>query len=137
MPTANVPLNPDGFDGDCKVSKVSGVPVLTINDTTVYDHYGVPTGQLTFKGSFKGSGTITIKEIKNNTPYANINSANTLATIIVNSENFVEQSETIIVADNDLTEYEELCAGYGNRVIGLRFIFSGGIDVKNISLKQG
>ena len=137
MPTANVPSNPDGFDGDCEVSKVSGVPVLTINDTTVYDHYGVPTGQLTFKGSFKGSGTITIKEIKNNTPYANINSANTLATIIVNSENFVEQSETIIVADNDLTEYEELCAGYGNRVIGLRFIFSGGIDVKNISLKQG
>ena len=136
MPTANVPDNPDGFDGDCEVNKVSGVPTLTINDTTIYDHYGVPNGQLVFKGSFKGSGTITIKEIKNNTPYANINSADTLATITINSESFAEQSETITVADNDLTAYEQLCAGYGNRVIGLRFIFSGGIDVRNISLKQ-
>ena len=137
MPTANVPDNPDGFDGNCSVSNTDGEPTLITSGNTIYDHYGIPCGKLVFSGDVKGSGTITIKAIKNSTPYANVDSADTIKTITIdNASAFDSMEESLLVASNELTAYEQLCAGYGERIIGLRFTFSGGLYIKNLYLGE-
>ena len=135
MPTATVPSNPDGYIGECSVTKDNGIPILITTNETIYDHYGVLPGKYKFSGDIKGTGNILLKFIQNKTPFNDINSAETITTInISNNESFDSVNKEFIVPDNDLTAYEQLCAGYGEKVIGVRFIFSGGLNIKNISL---
>lgn len=139
MPTAQtVPTNPDGYIGQCSVSNVDGVPTLITTGTVVYTHFGAPYGRLTFSLDVIGVGNIVVKAIKNNTDYSEQENAETIATIQVNNntQNFVSVSESLLVKDNPMTAYEQLCAGYGDKIIGLRIEYPSGLQIRNVVLKQ-
>ena len=135
MPTAlTVPSNPDGYIGDCSVSMVDGVPVLITTGSVVYQHYGIPYGTIKYSVDAKGSGTITIRSIKNKTPLTQKQYGDVLCTINVSGTDYVNQSAEFIVSDNGLTAYEGLCAGYGEKIVGLYIEYSSGLTMKNFSI---
>lgn len=136
MPTSNaVPDNPDGYIGGCSVTITDGEPILITSDTTIYEQYGIVAGKYKYSADVKGSGTITIKAIKNNTPYNDRGSATAVATITIDSSGaFTNKEEAFVLPYNTLTAYEQLCAGYGDKVIGIRIEYSSGLQIKNIKL---
>lgn len=137
MPTAiTVPTNPDGYVGDCSVSVSDGVPVLSTTGDTIYRHYGIPYGKIKFSADIKGTGTVAIRFIKNNTRLDHQEWATAILTINVSNADFERKDGSFIVPDNAMTAYETQYAGYGDKIIGLHITYSSGLFVKNIDLRM-
>jgi hypothetical protein len=132
-----VPTNPDGYSGDCWVDVEGGNPVLITNGMTTYDHYGIPYGEICYKADVKGSGSIKVRVIKNNTAVDAICLSDVVVDKRIDSPNsFIRQKLDIFVPDNSMTSYEQLCAGWGDKIIGLRFEYSDGLYIKNITMHK-
>ena len=135
MPEAKtVPSNPDGYEGNCVVEYEDGVPVLVSNDCTSYEHYGVPYGQLLFKADISGEGRLVFRTIKNNTKVKELGSAEVLGTLTVKTLHYESLEGQLTISDEELTQYEQLCGGWGKKVIALRIEYVGRLRIKNISL---
>ena len=137
MPTAEtVPSNPDGYIGECSVEMIDGTPVLITTGITSYQHYGIPYGRIKFSADVKGTGTITIKAIKNNTNVNSIPGSSTLVdTISVANGDFNESTSQFVIGDSGIGAYEDVFGGYGDKIIGLYIEYSSGLQVKNINLR--
>ena len=137
MPTATtVPSNPDGYRGECSVSIVNGTPVLTTTGETDYRHYGIPYGKIKYSADVKGSGSIQIRAIKNSTTSSTIKTASVLLdTINISNNDYATATSELTIPDNGIGVYEDVYGGYGDKIIGLIFIYSSGLEIKNIDLR--
>jgi hypothetical protein len=137
MPSAtSVPSNPDGYRGDCSVSVVNGTPVLITTGETDYRHYGIPYGKIKYSAEVKGSGSINIRVIKNSTYESSVKTASiSIDTINISNGDYAEVASNLIIPDNGIGVYEDLFAGYGEKIIGLMIIYSSGLEIKNIDLR--
>lgn len=140
MPDAeNVPDNPDGYTNTCHVSyDEQNTPILNVptSNTVEYLHYGVPTGNLTFALEATGCSDITIYAIKNSdcvdadnetlevVGQARIDSPDAFETYCIDFQ----------IQDHPLTAYEQLCEGYGDKIMGIKIVYGPGICAKNMSL---
>ena len=133
MPDAeNVPSNPDGYTGDCYVQ--SGV--LVTNDITQYLHYGMPIGLVRYSADIKGRGYVSIYAIKNSDS-VKLKSENLekLSYIVVSNENFDNCVMNFEILNNPETGYEQMCEGLGNKIMGIKIEYSGGLQIENINLE--
>lgn len=139
MPDAeNVPTNPDGYSGNCLTyMDEDGVNVLQINGNTYHSHYGIPLGKLKFSAEVKGTGSVIISSVanKNRADGSESESYPVLGRIDNNTNNFTEASVEFIVPEEAMEAYEQRCAGYGNKITGLLFKFTTGIEIKNMRLE--
>ena len=137
MPSAiSVPSNPDGYRGDCSVSVVNGTPVLITTGETDYRHYGIPYGKIKYSAEVKGSGSINIRIIKNSTNESSVKTESiSIDTINISNGDYAEVTSNLIIPDNGIGVYEDLFAGYGEKIIGLMIIYSSGLEIKNIDLR--
>ena len=132
-----VPANPDGYVGDCYVSSVDGSNHLCTKGKTSYWHYGVPLGNLSYSVFCKGAGEITIYAIKNNTPCDYQDSdLMRLGSIKIDSEIPEDYSIDFEIPDNPETEYEQICGGFGEKIMGIEIVYSGGLTIEKIDLRK-
>ena len=133
----SIPSNPDGYCGDCLVISSDGKRRLCINGKTTYLHYGIPLGKIDYSAFAKGKGEISIYAIKNNTPEEH-NDADLLYFGSVNIDSNEEKSYLIDfeVPDNPETEYEQICGGLGEKVMGIKIVYSGNLEIENIDLRK-
>ena len=135
-----VPDNPDGYQGACKVitTMESGksIPVLQVSGETVYTHYGIPLGGLTLRLQAKGKGKICIYGIKNATPVdATVTSLDCLAENSIDHSDFMETTCVFQIPDHPIEEYEQICEGYGNKYMGIKIVYDGNMEIRNIDLQ--
>ncbi len=130
-----VPGNPDGYIGDCYVSEIDGKRTLHTNSETYYIHYGIPYGYIRYSASVKGTGRVSIYAIKNNThvDYSDDN-LELISEQDINETEYVDISKQFMVSDNDRTEFEYVCEGLGNKIMGIKIVYSGGLSVKDLYL---
>lgn len=133
----NTPDNPDGYVGSCSVEKVDGVPVLSTSGDTVYLHYGVPYGNIKYKADVKGTGTIDVYLIRNisRASLAN-NMLDRLEHLTITNTEFDEVGFTNIIPDEDASEWNQACEELSNKIMGLKFVYSSGLQIKNIRLEM-
>lgn len=139
LPTATtVPDNPDGFIGNCSVDNTDGIPTLITAGQVIYDHFGIPYGKIKFSADIKGTGSIEVRMIKNSTNIKTIATSSVSITTknIVSVDDYSAQVVDFNIPLNELTEYEGLCAGYGEKVIGVRFVISSGLSMRNMCMKK-
>ena len=139
LPTATtVPDNPDGFVGNCSVDNTDGIPTLITAGQVIYDHFGIPYGKIKFSADIKGTGSIEVRMIKNSTNIKTIATSSVSITTknIVSVDDYSAQVVDFNIPLNELTEYEGLCAGYGEKVIGVRFVISSGLSIRNMCMKK-
>lgn len=141
MPDAeNIPTNPDGYTGKCYVTyDEDHVPVLNVEagGSAEYLHYGVPTGTLTFRLDAAGTGSIRIYTIKNSDSVA-LNSEELVKAADIQlsgSDSFESYNVDFLVRDYPLTEYEDRCEGYGDKIMGIKIVYDPGIRAKNMQLE--
>lgn len=141
MPNATtVPSNPDGYEGNCSVSyEEDGTPVLVTsggeNSNTNYAHYGIPYGTLRFKAKVKGTGTISIGYIRNNTNYDLSEMTFPYIESVNSSSEFTEVTIPFEVKDVPRGQYDQIYEGYGDKIVGVLIQYSSGLQVKNIEIK--
>lgn len=132
----NVPTNPDGFAGNCSVTKDANGNILVTTGETTYIHYGIPLGKIKYSADVKGSGTITVYLIKCG-DNINLSSLTQLTQITVDSANsFTETSQIAVVPDNALTTWSQNLEGRDNKVMGIKIVYSSGLQIKNIRLEK-
>ncbi len=133
----NVPPNPDGYSGDCSVVSLDGKRCLCISGRTTYLHYGIPLGKIEYSAFAKGNGKISIYAIKNNTPVEH-NDEDLLCFGSLNINSNVGNTYMIDfdVPDNLETEYEQICAGLGEKIMGIKIVYSGKLEIEKIDLKK-
>jgi len=131
----NAPNNPDGYTGNCSVEKVNGVNVLTTSGDTTYIHYGIPYGKIKYSAEIKGIGTLTVYTITNETK-ATLANASTLTTVQINNADFADAGFETIIKNADTIAWEQVCEGLGNKIMGLKFVYSSGLQIKNIRLEM-
>lgn len=141
MPDAEtIPANPDGYTGPCHVTYDSEYrPVLNVEPTgsVEYLHYGVPTGCLSFRLEAKGSGFVEIYGIRNRDS-VELNNSDLLPLAQLTLEDigdFRDYCVDFVVKDYPLTEFEDQCEGYGDKIMGIKIVYSPGISARNIQLK--
>ena len=123
LPTGNVPNKPDGYYGDCviEIDSATNENVLFADyqgiNTCYYDHYGVPTGNLTFSCNAKGSGNIGIYAIRNNTPVGNV--SDLIASIDVTESEYTAKSSNLFIKDEPIIAYNGVDEGLSNKICGL------------------
>lgn len=131
MPDAEkIPSNPDGYIGDCAV--VNG-EILIIRGETYYLHYGIPNGEIVYSAEIEGTGRIYVYAIKNSDAVGlNNNDLDLLAAVNIASGFFERYAIKFEVPNNPVAEYEPVCEGYGNKVMGLKIVYFGSLRIKNI-----
>ena len=130
-----VPTNPDGYHGDCEIINSKKNPSLKINGETNYIHYGIPLGIINYSANISGNGNITFFAIKNNSPVELDNEKlDLLGKIEVNSSFEKVYTLSFIIPDNPETEYDQICAGLGEKIMGIKIVYSCGLIVNTISL---
>ena len=83
----------------------------------------------------KGKGFIRVRFIKNSTDVNSIGSSELVCERRIDSENqYSTNNIDFTVPTNDMTPYEQRCAGWGNMIIGIRLEYSGGLRVKDIKM---
>ena len=141
--STDLPSNPDGYIGDCFVSHdQDDVPILNTRGQVSYVVFGVPIGNLQLSLFAGGNGCIKIRGIKNNTRVKYSGGIPTYidgwidyATLDVSSpEVFCQKETTFTVAEAPLTPYEQICEGWGEKIMGVELLFDGNLFIKNISL---
>lgn len=132
----NVPTNPDGYHGNCSVTEdIDGNILVTAGETT-YVHYGIPLGKIKYTADVKGSGSISIYLIKCGNSEALTGLTQLTSIIFDSSGSFTEQSITAVVPDNPMTTWTPKLEGRDNKIMGLKIVYSSGLQIKNISLKK-
>ncbi|MEL3909342.1 MAG: hypothetical protein P1P64_10110 [Treponemataceae bacterium] len=134
----NIPSNPDGYIGDCEVKHIDKTNCLITNSETYYLHYGIPLGNIIYGANVKGQGNIFIYAIKNNSK-TNLdkNELELLANLEINSDLFKDYQVKFYIPNNPITDYEQVCEGLGNKIMGVKIVYSSDLVVKNIILKLG
>lgn len=132
----NMPTNPDGYTGDCSVSSEDGVPVLTTTGVTECLVFGVPFGNLRYTAEAKGSGFIRVYGLPNS---GKMDASNSRFVMLMNQtinseESYTAQDVTFTVPKAALTAYEPVYEGYADRIMGVKIVYSAGLNVKNIRL---
>lgn len=59
-----------------------------------------------------------------------------LGSINVNSEEYNTSEIQFFVQDNTETEFEQLCDGMGEKIMGIKIEYSDGLYIKNIDLEK-
>lgn len=133
----NIPQNPDGYIGDCYVSEEQGNRILNINGDTSYLHYGIPLGDMKYQVIAKGQGNINIYAIKNsdNIELENDN-LQLLNEIAVDSQSYEVYSGEFFIPDNPEREFEQICEGLGDKIMGIKIVYSGSLAVEDITLEK-
>lgn len=138
---SNLSTVPDGYVNDCSVKyDENNVPVLVIPESgygVAYYQYGIPCGKLRFSVDAKGYNSIKIYAFKNKiSTELNNSDMELLSTISVTStDGFSKVNSDFDVKNYDVTENENLCDGYGEKICGLKIVYGQGLHVKNIKLE--
>lgn len=138
MPDAeNVPSNPDGYTGRCKVEQDGKEKVLETEGETQYLHYGIPMGNMLYSAKIKGEGSINIYAIKNSDSIElKDKDLELLASAKVDSQEYDIIEIPFYIENNPETEFEQLCEGMGDKIMGIKIEYSGGLYIKNINLEK-
>lgn len=138
MPDAeNIPNNPDGYVGNCRVITEDGNRVLLTEGTTVYLHYGIPLGDILFSVMAKGNGSIKLYSIKNSNGIDLDNQElSLLGEMTVADDSWICHDLPIFIEDNPKTDFEQVCNGMGNKIMGIKIEYSEGLWVKDIVLEK-
>lgn len=130
-----VPLAPDGYTGNCYAEEYQGEKVLVTAGESYYIQYGIPYGNIKFSVQTKGDGNIRIYAIKNNTSLNAENDALELITeTIINSNEFEQKVLNFEIENNEKTEFEQRCEGLGEKIMGIKIVYSGNLVIKNLEL---
>ena len=131
-----VPTNPDGYIGNCSVATDEyGVNRLITTGNTTYIHYGIPYGKIRYSAEIKGDGQIHFYLIKNSDPYNELGKTD-LETVKVSSEQFSTVETVVQIPNNQQGEYELVCEGLGEKIMGLKILYSSGMEIKNIHIER-
>lgn len=138
MPNAsNLPTNPDGYIGDCRVVNKLNNPTLIVEGETKYLHCGIPIGGLLYSAKAKGKGNISIYEVDNKDSIElDTEKLKLIKTISINNVNFEEIKIPFEIKNHNETEFEQLCEGYGDKIMGILIVYSSGLEVKDINLNK-
>ncbi len=132
----SIPNNPDGYKGNCFV-QYNKKSILIIQGMVIYLHFGIPLGNIKYTATMKGIGTVKIYAIKNSDSVKlDDNQLFQLSIIKINSNVEKQFSSTFIIKDNPETEYEQICAGLGNKIMGIKIVYNGDIAIHDILLKK-
>lgn len=132
-----VPSNPDGYQGDCEVVGTKTNPCLKTNAETYYLHYGIPLGKIHYSVKAQGKGYVVFYAIKNNSPIElDSEKLEILGKVEIDSASEKDYSLDFFIPDNPETEYEQVCAGLGKKIMGIKIVYSSGLIVKGIVLKK-
>lgn len=130
-----VPPNPDGYRGDCRVTKdADGRTTLVAAGETGNLLYGVPTGcKLVYSVSVRGKGAIRIRAVKNSDDLQRTRSR-LIAEISVDSDAFVRKRAEFVLPDNPAAPFEPRWEGLGEKIMALEFVYSKGLSIKDVKL---
>ncbi len=132
-----IPPNPDGYHGDCEVVLTKDKLCLKTNAETYYLHYGIPLGKIQYSAKAQGKGCIVFYAIKNNSPIELDNEKlEVLGKIEIDSVSENNYTLGFFIPDNPETEYEQICAGLGEKIMGIKIVYSGGLVVNGIDLRK-
>lgn len=137
MPDAdNIPSNPDGYKGGCHVIDDDG-PTLVADGETSYLHYGIPLGKIRYSCEAMGEGSVTVYGIKNESSVdLNNEELTLLAQGEVHSDDFKSLQLKFDITDNAEQPYEPVCEGLGQKYMGIKIVYSGGVRVRNLQLER-
>lgn len=98
-------------------------------------HFGIPLGEISYSATISGKGNISIYAVKNNDT-VDLNADNLIRLGYLDIKSDEEQNYILkfTVPDNVETEYEQICEGLGEKVMGIKIMYSGGLKIKNIGL---
>ncbi|WP_138377110.1 polysaccharide deacetylase family protein [Dorea longicatena] len=129
----NVPNNPGGYNGNCYAIADDSQNKLVVEGDTTYINYGVPYGYLKFTVKAKGNGYIHIYDIRNGNK-ADLSNCNYKQSITVNTSSFADYSLHLFIPNNAIDISDSICDGYANKIMGIKIIYTGGIEIMNPSL---
>ena len=131
-----IPMNPDGYSGDCYVTYTENyTPVLNTQGITSYNHFGIPIGNINYSVTAKGNGSISIYEIRNNNSYVLDSTELTeLATISVNAADFKKYNTSFRINEFPDVQNASLLDGKDNKVMGIKIVYSAGLSISDIGL---
>ena len=136
LPTSDVPSNPDGYTGPSHVETDGDGRVLVTEGEVSYCHFGIPTGKISYSAGIKGEGLVEIRLIRNKSSKYK-SDWETVATIPVSSKTeFKEYDSFFNVPDAAEGDYEQICEGLGDKVMGLQIIYSSGLSVKDLRMDK-
>ena len=142
MPEAsNVPTNPDGYSGNCRVDyDENNVPILVSSGTGTdfcrYLHFGIPIGTIKYSAEVKGDGYIRVYIIKNKTDETSLVDGYSIHDESISSESFTHLEFTFDIKDNAMISYNQRCEGYDEKIMGIAITYKNGVQVKNIRLEK-
>lgn len=135
LPDADVPTNPDGYEGNCSVSVIDNVPILIASGATYYKHYGIPTGRkLRYRAEIKGNGVIGLYKLRNKSGFYNSEDVSITSRQISNAD-FAEVTIDFTIADAALETWNGITEDLGEKVCAMSIKYPAGFQVRNISLQ--
>ena len=106
--------------------------ILCVDGITKYSHYGIPIGKLEYKLKVRGNGKINIYIIRNRTK---LNTEEELVTgLVIHNEDIHEKRKEFLIEDAPMTNYENQFEGYGDKICGIRIVYSGKMEIYEISI---
>lgn len=134
----NLPTNPDGYEGKCYVIRDDDTQnVLVTEGEVTYNHYGIPLGNINYSALAKGDGNIKIYAIYNKTSSKATNEElELLAQIDIDSEDYQNVSNDFYISNYAETEYEQQWEGMGDKIMGIKIVYSDNLLVKNMQLTR-
>ena len=138
MPKAkNLSTNPDGYIGNCSVGNDEDVPTLVVNGETKYLHCGIPIGNICYSAQIKGNGEISIYEIDNKDSIElDTSKLKLLGKKEIDNDSYEQIEIPFEIEDYPLTEFEQKCEGYGDKVMGILIVYSPNLEIKNINMQK-
>lgn len=119
---ANVPSNPDGYEGDCFVTtEYNNKRVLNISGKAIYKIYGIAPYKYEYSFMASGVGNVYITLIKA-TDADNINKSEMTAIVISTKIFHKYEKEILVPPDSDY--------------YGIKFCYVGNYQIKDIVLKK-
>lgn len=138
LPNAkNIPSNPDGYTGNCRVVRTLERPTLVVEGETRYLHCGIPVGNLSYSALMKGTGTISIYEVDNKDSIElHIDELKLLSSTTIHNSDYEEINLMFEIEDHSETECEQQCEGLGNKAMGILIVYSSGLEIQDIVLQK-
>ena len=134
---ATVPTNPDGYTGKCHVeTDQHGINYLVVEGKTTYLHYGIPYGKIRYSAEVRGEGVISFYLIKNSDPLKEIGKTELTTMEVNSSDGFSNIGMEAVIPNNSEGNYEQICEGLGDKVTGLKILYSSGLEIKNIRIEK-
>ncbi len=136
MPDAEtVPYNPDGYTGRCGTDPAAEEPTLLTDGEARYLHCGIPTGDLYWAARVRGKGTIRIYAVRNRDSAAlRTDGLELLAETAADSADFVRTELPFRVPQGRTGEFEPLCEGLGDLVMGVLIVMDGELALREPEL---